>query len=73
MLESVGRKPRMKLTTREKSVLQLLLQGKTNKQIAAGLGISDYTVRDHVSVLLRKSDCCTRTELIARHMKLAET
>lgn len=58
----------MNLTTREKSVLQFLLQGKTNKQIAAELGISDYTVRDHVSSLLFKSECSNRTELISRYL-----
>lgn len=55
----------MDLTRRESDVLQLLLLGKTNKQIALDLNISDYTVRDHVSTLLRKRGIRTRMELIA--------
>ncbi len=55
----------MDLTRRESDVLQLLLLGKTNKQIALDLNISDYTVRDHVSALLRKRGVRTRMELIA--------
>lgn len=50
---------------REQEVLGLLLQGCTNKEIARQLRISDYTVRDHVSSLLRKSRVKTRVELMA--------
>lgn len=53
------------MTKRELDVLILLMQGKSNKQIARTLNISDYTARDHVSSLLRKSGASTRTELIA--------
>ncbi|MBA1232577.1 response regulator transcription factor [Pseudomonas viridiflava] len=53
-------------TSREQEVLGLLLQGYTNKQIARQLCISDYTVRDHVSSLLRKNQVKSRTELMAR-------
>ncbi|WP_271410168.1 LuxR C-terminal-related transcriptional regulator [Pseudomonas sp. Q1-7] len=53
------------MTKREQEVLHLLMQGKSNKQIAQKLDISNYTARDHVSALLRKSGARTRTELIA--------
>jgi len=59
----------MGLTKRERDVLQLLLVGKTNKQIAIDLRISDYTVRDHVSSLLHKRGVSTRMQLIALQMK----
>ncbi|NNB05594.1 response regulator transcription factor [Pseudomonas fragi] len=44
----------MSLTCREKQVLDLLMQGHTNKKIARCLSISNFTVRDHVSSLLVK-------------------
>lgn len=53
------------MTRRERDVLHLLMQGKSNKKIAQELNISDYTVRDHVSSLLRKLGARTRMELIA--------
>ena len=53
-------------TSREQQVLGLLLQGCTNKEIALQLDISGYTVRDHVSSLLRKNAARTRLELMAR-------
>lgn len=57
----------MEFTKREKDVYQLLIQGKTNKQIAVYLNISDFTVRDHVSSMLRKTGVSNRVELIAAH------
>lgn len=57
------------MTNRELEILELLSYGKTNKQIAAELGISDFTVRDHVSSLLRKSGARNRTELVARRIQ----
>lgn len=57
----------MRITKREQDVFELLMKGKTNKQIAAQLKISDFTVRDHVSSLLRKANVASRMELIAWH------
>lgn len=48
---------------REQEVLLRIRQGKTNKQIALELGISGFTVRDHVSALLKKLSASNRTEL----------
>ncbi|WP_199266887.1 helix-turn-helix domain-containing protein [Pseudomonas viridiflava] len=60
-------------TLREQEVLALLLQGCTNKEIAQQLCISGYTVRDHVSSLLRKNQARTRAELMARCMSFLLT
>jgi DNA-binding NarL/FixJ family response regulator len=60
------------MTKREQEVLQSLLQGKTNKQIALLLGISDFTVRDYVSSILRKKGVGSRVELFAAEMGKAK-
>jgi DNA-binding NarL/FixJ family response regulator len=53
---------RSKLTTRELEVLRLVGDGKSNKQIALELGISERTARTHVSNLLRKIRLTSRTQ-----------
>ncbi|HET7090146.1 MAG TPA: response regulator transcription factor [Anaerolineae bacterium] len=52
------------LTSREIEVLRLLAQGQANKQIAARLGISERTVKFHVSAIFRKLDATNRTEAV---------
>jgi NarL family two-component system response regulator LiaR len=50
------------LTDREVEVLRLVAAGHTNREIAEGLGISEATVRTHVSHILRKLGLDTRTQ-----------
>jgi DNA-binding NarL/FixJ family response regulator len=50
------------LTTRELEVLRLVGAGKTNKEIAAELQISERTARTHVSNILSKLDLASRTQ-----------
>jgi DNA-binding NarL/FixJ family response regulator len=57
------------LTPRERSVLRLLADGKTNRAIAADLHVSPHTVKDHVSRLMRKLGASTRTELVAMGLR----
>lgn len=52
------------LTERESEVLQLLAQGKANKQIALDLAISEHTVKFHVSSLYSKLGASNRTEAV---------
>jgi DNA-binding NarL/FixJ family response regulator len=58
-----GRRPAMieGLTPREQEVLELLVTGKANKQIAHELGMHQDTVKHHVSEILRKLDVPSRT------------
>ncbi|MEI2631934.1 MULTISPECIES: response regulator transcription factor [Bacillus] len=50
------------LTRREKDVLNEIANGKSNKEIAAALFISEKTVKTHVSNLLAKLDVADRTQ-----------
>lgn len=52
------------LSPREQEVLQLVAAGLPNKAIARELGISDHTVKFHVSSLLSKLDSGSRTEAV---------
>jgi DNA-binding NarL/FixJ family response regulator len=58
-----GRRIAVHLTPRESEIARYVLLGESNKQIARRLGISNYTVRDHVSNLLKKSGVTSRTRL----------
>lgn len=51
------------LSRREMEVLLLVSQGKSNQEIADTLAVSDKTVRNHVSSLLKKLDLSNRVEL----------
>jgi len=48
----------------EQRVLTLMLQGRSNGAIAAALSLSRRTVEGHVSMLLRKTGCHSRTQLV---------
>jgi DNA-binding CsgD family transcriptional regulator len=54
--------PSLGLTVREREVLRHLATGRTNKEIGRALGIAEKTVRIHVSHVLAKLGCTTRTE-----------
>ncbi|MFC0252252.1 response regulator transcription factor [Massilia consociata] len=51
------------ITRRESEILQLLSRGMQNKYIARELGISPFTVRDHITCLLKKAGLRNRVEL----------
>ena len=52
------------LTAREMEVLQSLAQGLPNKQISLALGISEHTVKFHVSSIYAKLGVTNRTEAV---------
>ena len=53
------------LTQREADVLQLLAQGRSNKDIARRLAITEGTAKTHVKAILTKLDAMSRTEAVA--------
>jgi DNA-binding NarL/FixJ family response regulator len=52
------------LSSRECEVLQLLAEGKSNKDIAVELGIRESTVKCHISVILTRLDANDRTQAV---------
>ena len=57
------------LTDRETEVLALLAKGLANKQIAAALGISEHTVKFHVSSIYSKLNVTNRTEAVREGLR----
>jgi len=59
------REPAADLTPREREILRLLIDGDTNAEIALRLGLSLYTVKNHVRNLLGKLGVSSRTEAVS--------
>jgi DNA-binding NarL/FixJ family response regulator len=57
------------LTERESEVLDLLAKGMANKQIAVALGISEHTVKFHVSSIYTKLNVTNRTEAVREGLR----
>jgi DNA-binding NarL/FixJ family response regulator len=55
------------LTEREAEILALIAEGRSNKDIAAALYISDGTVRNYVSTIMLKLHANNRTQLALKH------
>jgi DNA-binding NarL/FixJ family response regulator len=62
--DEVGSGMGLPLTPRQAAVLAKLVEGKSNKQIARELSISDMTVKVHVTAILRSLDVTTRAQAI---------
>lgn len=52
------------LSPREFEILDGIGQGRTNKQVAHALSISEYTVKDHMSSIMRKLAVNDRTQAV---------
>jgi DNA-binding NarL/FixJ family response regulator len=57
------------LTPRETEILNYIAQGYLNKQIAGELGISEQTIKNHVTSILRKLNANARTEAVVVAIK----
>ncbi|MGB7285224.1 MAG: response regulator transcription factor [Candidatus Acidiferrum sp.] len=58
------RTPNSDLSPREREVLSLMVHGQSNKEIAATLGITEATVKCHVSVILMRLEVSDRTQAV---------
>jgi DNA-binding NarL/FixJ family response regulator len=59
---STGADAESQLTPRQREVLRWVVRGKSNKEIASLLGMSENTVRVHVAAILKYLDVKNRTE-----------
>ncbi|MEE6206888.1 MAG: response regulator transcription factor [Alphaproteobacteria bacterium] len=58
------------LTNRQFQVLDLIAQGKSNKQIAYDMGVSESTVKLHINALLRSLHVNNRTQAVVTAQKI---
>ncbi len=60
------------LTARERDVFELLIINKSTKEIANTLGISEKTVRNHISNVMQKLGVNGRAGAVVELLKLKE-
>ncbi len=58
------------LSPREMDVLSLVAEGKTNWETGQILGLSEYSIRDHMKTLSRRLQTTNRTHTVVRAMQL---
>ena len=61
--------PAAKITIRERDILELIGIGCVDKEIAARLGISAWTVHDHMKKIFEKLNARTRTEAVIKYLQ----
>lgn len=62
----------LRLSLREEQVVRLLLRGKTNREIAGSLKISEKTVKHYMSILMQKLHARNRIEVVLAAQKLRD-
>ena len=70
-----GRKPAAVLTSREREIVHGIQRALSNREIGASLGITEKTVRNHLTVVYDKLRVSGRLQLallVARNPQLAE-
>ena len=68
--EAATRAVRVRLTPRQWEVLEILAEGKTNKEIARALNLSEATIKLHVTALFKELGVTNRTQAAVRAAKL---
>ena len=68
--ESLSKITGKTLTNRQSQVLDLIAQGKSNKQIAYEMGVSEATVKLHINALLRSLKVTNRTQAVITAQKI---
>lgn len=80
LLEKLGRrtqvptdeaKKHFNLTDREHDIVIQLADGRTNREIADSLNISEHTVKEHIKHILKKTESSTRTGIMAQILKFS--
>lgn len=60
----------IRLSVREDQIVRLLLKGRTNKEIAAVLSISEKTVKHYMTILMQKLHARNRLEVVIQAQKM---
>lgn len=66
----LGEEAQEKLTTRERQVLRLIVEGLINKEIGRRLGVSSNTVKNHIASITRKLGVSDRTQAAVMAIRL---
>ena len=67
--EPIDKKTEYNITPRQKEVLNCMAEGLSNKQIAYELGLSEGTVKIHITQLMRTLDVTNRTAAVRKAVK----
>jgi len=61
------------LSAQERNILPLVAEGKTNREIAGALGLTESTIKTYISNILQKLQLSRRSELAAFITRLEQT
>ncbi len=62
--DDLGSPSNLRLTYRQRELMRLVADGLTNKEIAASLNLSEFTVRNHISRVMKQVDADSRYEAV---------
>ena len=68
--KSVVARPRDELTARERSIVEFIARGRSNKEIARELGIAPETIKTHLKRIFQKLSAETRAQAVVRAQSL---